>query len=145
VQLGAGGVIAGTLQLSDRVYPLGPGGTASAGVSYLLVEPKRFVPFVMLSGSLSGTSTATPLGPYWALDVRAAVAAGWVLFQRVSPYVVARAFGGPVMWRGLTGGDAYHVQLGGGLVLGLPFGFDLSAECVPLGEQALSASVGYAF
>jgi hypothetical protein len=145
LQLGGGSVVAGTIQLSDRIYRMGPGGTISLGYSYLVVEPSGFVPFVMLSGSLSATAAAADLTPYFALDIRAAVAAGWVLFKRVSPYITARAFGGPVTWRGLTGGDATHVQLGAGLVVGLPFGFDLSAECVPLGEQAVSASIGYAF
>jgi hypothetical protein len=99
----------------------------------------------MVSGSLSMTAAAADLSPYWAFDIRAAGAVGWVLFQRFSPYVTTRVFGGPVMWRGLFGGDAYHFQVGAGFVLGLPKGFDLSAECVPLGEQAVSASIGYAF
>jgi hypothetical protein len=118
LQLGGGSVIAGTIQLSDRIYRLGPGGTISLGYSYLVVEPSGFVPFVMVSGAVSATAAAADLTPYFALDLRAAVAAGWVLFKRVSPYVTARAFGGPVTWRGLTGGDATHVQLGAGLVGG---------------------------
>lgn len=145
LQLGGGGVIAGTIHLSDRTYHLGPGGTASLGYSYLAVEPKGAVPFVMVSGSLSMTAAAADLSTYWAADIRAAGTIGWVLFQRFSPYVTTRLFGGPVVWRGLVGGDAYHFQLGAGFVLGLPKGFDLSAECVPLGEQTVSASIGYSF
>ncbi len=143
--LGAGSVITGTISLSDRVYHLGPGGTTSLGYSYLAVLPKGAIPFVMVSGSLSATISAADLGTYYAFDVRAAGTVGWVLWKRFSPYVTVRAFGGPVFWRELTGGDAYHFQIGAGFVLGLPKGFDLSAECVPLGEQSVSASIGYAF
>jgi hypothetical protein len=142
---GAGGVVDGSLRYADHIYGLGPGGTASVGYSHLFVEPKGFVPFVMASASLSATGAATDVSSYWAFDGRVGVAVGWVLLQRLSPYVTARAFGGPVVWHGLNATDAYHVQVGGGLVLGLPFGFDVSAECIPLGEQSVSASLGYAF
>jgi len=35
--------------------------------------------------------------------------------------------------------------VGLGAVVGLPLGFDLSAEVVPLGEQRVTLGVGYSF
>ena len=145
LQFGAGLLIGGTLRLQGRPYHLGPGLTASFGMSWLLVEPKGFVPFVMLSGSFSATAAANALSPYYAFDLRAGIAAGFVLFGRLTPYLAARLFGGPVFWNGMVGGDASHFQLGGGVLLGLPAGFDLSAECIPLGEQSVSVTVGHSF
>jgi hypothetical protein len=80
-----------------------------------------------------------------AVDARAALVVGYTVFDRLTPYAVARAFGGPVFYAGLSGGDRYHYQVGAGLVVGLPGGFDLSAEVVPLGEQRLTAGVGFSF
>lgn len=145
LSFGAGALLGGTLFTGAAQYPLGPGGVASVGYSQLLVEPKRAVPFVMLSGSLALVHAPTRIGTYLAADVRAAVAVGWLLWNRFTPYATTRVFGGPVSWRGQIGTDQFHVQLGVGFVLGLPYGFDLVAECVPLGEQALSAGVGYSF
>ena len=62
---------------------------------------------------------------------------------------LSRFFGGPVFLEqsGVTtwGSDVYHVQLGAGSVVTLPAGFDLSVELIPLGEQRVSAGVGYSF
>lgn len=77
--------------------------------------------------------------------MRVGLVAGYTVFDRLTPYAVARVFGGPVFWRGGVGTDAYHLQLGLGLVVGLPGGFDLAAEVVPLGEQRAVASVGVSF
>ncbi len=145
LSFGGGALIGGTLFTDTAQYHLGPGGTASFGYSHLLLEPKGAVPFVQLSGSLAVTHAPTRVSTYTGVDVRAAVAAGWLLWSRFSPYATARVFGGPVTWFGQTGGDAYHFQVGVGFVLGLPGGFDLVAECVPLGEQSLSAGLGFSF
>ena len=66
----------------------------------------------------------------------------------VTPYVVARAFGGPIAWRidtaSKTGTDAYHVQLGGGVSALLFRRVDLFVEGIPLGERGVSAGLGVA-
>jgi hypothetical protein len=80
-----------------------------------------------------------------AVDFRAAVSAGWTLWERFTPYAVGRVFGGPVFYGGAIGTDAYHVQLGAGFVVGLPLGLDLNFEIVPLGEQRLSGGIGFTF
>lgn len=145
LSFGAGALRGGTLFTDVAQYHLGPGGLASVSYSQLLVEPKKAVPFVMLTGSLAVVHAPTRIGSYFAADVRAGVSVGWLLWDRFTPYVTTRVFGGPVFWRGQTGTDQFHFQLGAGFVLGLPGGFDLVAECVPLGEQALSAGVGFSF
>ncbi|MBL8949426.1 MAG: hypothetical protein JNK82_01525 [Myxococcaceae bacterium] len=145
LSFGGGALLGGTLYAGDGQYHLGPGSTASASYSHLVLEPKGAVPFVQVSGSLATSFAPTRAGSYVGVDLRAGVAVGWLLWSRFSPYATARAFGGPVFWRGELGGDLYHFQLGAGFVLGLPGGFDLYAECVPLGEQSVSAGVGYSF
>lgn len=145
LSFGGGALLGGTLFSDLGQYHLGPGGTTSVGYSQLLLEPRGAVPFVQLSGSLAMTQAPTRAGPYTAIDARAGVAAGWLLWDRFSPYATLRVFGGPVFWNGAMGGDLYHFQLGAGFVLGLPGGFDLVAECVPLGEQSLSAGLGFSF
>lgn len=141
----AGGVFSGQLVSSDRVDRLGPGGVVSVGASWTWLEQQGARPFVMLSGSLALSAVQTTPTLYAAGDARLGVAAGYTLWDRVTPYATARVFGGPVFWNHQTGTDAYHVQLGAGLVVGLPAGFDLSAELVPLGEQRLTAALGFSW
>lgn len=145
LQFGAGSLLTGTLTLAGRPYHLGPGFTASFGYSALAVEPDGAIPFVMFTTSIAMTAAPTKISSYWAIDLRGGASVGWVLWNRFTPYATARLFGGPVFWRELVGGDQWHFQLGAGFVLGLPGGFDLTAEVVPLGEQAISAGVGYSF
>jgi hypothetical protein len=67
----------------------------------------------------------------------------------LSPYVIARVFGGPVFWRyqdeAIVGGDVHHYQLGAGIALLIAERVNLYAEGVPLGEQALAAGAGFRF
>lgn len=125
--------------------PMSPGGVGSLGLSWLLLEQGTWSPFVQLAGTVAVSATRVAETPYLALDLRAAVSAGWTLWGRFSPYAVARAFGGPVFYGGRLGTDAYHVQLGAGFVVGLPLGLDLFAEVIPLGEQRVSAGLGVSF
>ena len=122
-----------------------PGGVGSVGVSMLLVEQAGFIPFVQFSGSLAVAAMRVVDTNYVAIDFRAGVAAGWTFLERLTPYAVVRAFGGPVFYGPELGTDAYHVQLGAGLVVGLPWGLDLSAEVIPLGEQRVTAGLGFSF
>lgn len=120
----------------------GGGGVVGVAASYLLLDQAKWWPFVQLSGSVSFSAMQAD---YRALDFRAGVVAGYTILERVTPYLAARAFGGPVFTLGTVGTDLYHYQFGVGLVVGLPKGLDLSAELVPLGEQRLTAAVGYSF
>jgi hypothetical protein len=125
--------------------PTSPGGVGSAGVSWLLLEQGTWAPFVQLAGSVALSAMRVVDTPYLAVDLRAAVSAGWTLWDRFTPYAVARVFGGPVFLGSATATDAYHVQLGAGFVVGLPGGLDLSAEVIPLGEQRVTAGLGVSF
>jgi hypothetical protein len=140
--VGAGGaLIMGTL----GGVPTTPGAVGSLGLSVLVLEQGTWSPFLQVSGSLAvSTMRAADLN-YVAIDFRAGLACGWTLWERFTPYAVARAFGGPVFYGSAIGTDAYHVQLGAGFVVGLPAGFDLSAEIIPLGEQRVTAGIGFSF
>ena len=140
--VGAGG---GILLGSLGTVATSPGAVASLALSYLLLEQGPYTPFVQVAGSISFSAFRTTDANYAAIDFRGGVVAGYTFLERLTPYAVFRAFGGPVFYGGLLGTDAYHVQLGAGLVVGLPFGFDLSAEVIPLGEQRVTAGLGYTF
>jgi hypothetical protein len=136
----------GTTALEDGTsVRLSRGVVGSVGASWLALEPEGPRPFVMLSGSLAFSRIHSDVSTWFSGDVRLGVAAGYTFFERLSPYLTARAFGGPVLWNELTGTDLYHYQLGVGVVLGLPSGFDLLVEGVPLGEQRVTAGVGWSF
>lgn len=125
--------------------PTSPGAVASIALAGTVIDQGEWTPFLMVSGSFAFSSLKVLDESYIALDVRAGLVAGWTLWERFTPYAVFRAFGGPVFYAGAIGTDAYHVQLGVGAVLGLPGGFDLSVEFVPLGEQRITAGAGFSF
>lgn len=137
----AGGVFAGSLGGART----GGGAVGSVAGSFLALEQGRWWPFVQLAVSLAVSGLSAPASAYVAVDGRLALVVGYTFFQRVTPYAVGRVFGGPVFYGGRTGTDLYHYQVGGGLVVGLPKGFDLSAEVVPLGEQRFTAALGFSF
>jgi hypothetical protein len=105
---------------------------------------------VLLTGSLGASLSWTHPGSesLLAFDGRVGVAAGKTIAHVVTPYLLARAFGLPVLWRNqgasVVANDAYHYQLGGGLVVRVGR-FDLLVEGVPLGERALVGGAGWAF
>jgi hypothetical protein len=123
----------------------GVGGVLSLGISWLALEQKKYTPFLMASFSLSGSRLALTNAPMTSVDARLALSVGYTFWQRFTPYAVGRVFGGPVFYDSKTGTDLYHYQVGLGAVVGLPAGFDMSAEVIPLGEQRFALSVGYSF
>jgi hypothetical protein len=78
---------------------------------------------------------------YSATDMRIGVQGGMSFSGRLSPYLVARGFGGPINWDDRTGTDAHHYSLGGGLSANLPGQFIVSAEGSFLGEKGASLAV----
>ena len=86
--------------------------------------------------------------PLVAVDLRAGGMVGWTLWQRVTPYVAGRVYGGPVFWTTQPGGkqevgsDRYHGLVAAGLSVRTPTGLYVSAEVAPGGEQVLSIEVG---
>jgi hypothetical protein len=152
-QAGAGVTFGGQLRMPDGDYEFGAGPIAAVGVAYRIVDGR---PFLVMSSVLSGSVTTTNLSGetnartrYEALDLRLGVVAGTTLFDVLSPYAVARVFGGPVFWRyqgrARTGTDVSHVQLGAGAALLIGQRLHLFVEGIPLGEQALSSGLTLAF
>jgi hypothetical protein len=156
LQFGAGATIAGELRIGGDAYTFDPGPLASIAASYRFVDERKSAPFVIGSMSLGASYGVThvrgasgdPGASFTAFDGRVGVAVGKTIARTVSPYLLARAFGLPVLWtyRGAdaVGTDTHHYQLGAGTVLRLGR-FDLSAEIVPLGERAIVAGGGFIF
>lgn len=140
----AGAIVDGEVEGRD----LAGGGTGAGAATWLAVLERPARPFVAVSGSL-GASLARALADdgrartWTAVDLRAGAMVGKTLGPLV-PYAAARAFGGPVFWRRggalVVGGDRYHVTAGAGLVVRAGRA-EVSAELMPLGEQAASVAV----
>lgn len=152
ITVSAGAGIDGELRAPNGVHEMTAGPTGAAGVVYSLIEGR---PFLALSGVLSASHARTRLRgddhseSYTAFDLRLGVIFGTTLFDVLSPYVVARAFGGPVFWRyegdNQTGTDTSHVQLGAGVTLRPLEMLAIYVEGIPLGERALAGGASFAF
>jgi hypothetical protein len=150
LEAGAGPFLGGSITALGTRYSLAPGFASTVGGSWRLVDADGAVPFVLLTGQLSYISTTTtPSIGYNAFDLRLGGVVGTTLWHAWTPYVVARAFGGPVYWRfngaGVIGTDDHHWQIGGGFSLRIGSRIDLFAEGVPLGELGVAAGAGYSF
>jgi hypothetical protein len=131
-----------------------PGWIASIAGTWRVYEIESADVFILATGALaaSGARTRDAAGQgedMFAFDIRAGLIAGKTFFDVLTPYLVARAFGGPILWKyrgeDQLAGDKYHVQLGAGAVVALPGHLDAFAEVVPLGERAAVAGVGVSF
>jgi hypothetical protein len=153
----AGSTIAGTLQPPVSTYDVSPGPLLTLSGSFRALDEGDIAPFLLFTASLGGAlAWTTPAGgaasggkaALWAFDGRLGVAAGKTIAHVVTPYVLARAFGLPVLWSeqgaATTGTDAYHYQLGAGVVVRAG-AFDVEVEGVPLGEKAVVGGAGWAF
>lgn len=151
---GAGGLLAGSIDGAEKsAFSGGP--AALVGYSVSLAREARWVPYAVLTiaGSFVHASTrasavtspfAQSVG-YTALDARAGLLVGKSLLDELSVYATGRLFGGPAFWRvdgaSKIGTDIYHYQLGAGLLVRLPAGFELFVEGVPLGERGVVAGL----
>ena len=168
-EIGAGGIAGGELVHGAARDTIGPGFAAFSGVAWRVVDDHAAIPFVQLTATLSvthmltrtddhGTRTdgttspnAQPETPrFTALDLRLGAIAGKTIANVFTPYVTARAFGGPIAWHfdgmPVTGTDLYKYQLGGGLSLALfDRKLDVFAEGIALGERGVAAGIGTTF
>jgi hypothetical protein len=152
LEAGAGAALGGHLTLPDGTHDFSVGPTLAIGASWRVVQGR---PFVILTSFLSFTASTTDTNGagaaigYEAFDLRLGGIVGTTLWNVVSPYALARAFGGPVYWRyegaAVTGTDTHHYQLGAGGAVAIAHRLDLYVEGVPLGEQAVAAGLGVAF
>jgi len=143
-----GSALGGRFDFGGVRYDVLPGPVIGAAVGHRFVEGRGAAPFVLGTASLAASFVSTRAGDdrdrFSAADARIGVVVGKT-FGPVSPYVLARAFGGPIWWKGTTGTDLYHYNLGLGLSLGPLGGFDLGAEVSLLGERRATASAGFTF
>lgn len=150
LEAGAGPFLAGSITANSVRTMMAPGFAGIAGASWRVLDPDGAIPFVLLGVQLStiSSTTAGNVG-YNAFDLRGSVAVGTTILDVLTPYVVGRAFGGPVYWRDMgaavTGTDDHHWQVGGGVSLVLVRKFDVFVEGVPLGEVGATAGAGMAF
>lgn len=141
------GVLAGgSLEGEGRTFDLGAGVVGSIGVAR---QWSRAPWFLTASGSLGASRASTRESgmarvSLTAIDARGGVTAGRT-FGPVSPYVLARVFGGPVFWRwdgdDTTGTDTRHFQLGAGASLAIGARATLLVDIAALGERAASLGV----
>jgi hypothetical protein len=144
---GLGTTVTGDIDVNGVTSTVSPGPLGAITTSFRPVDEGTVAPFVLLSASLAGSLSWAARSTLTAFDVRLGVAAGKTIADVVTPYVLARAFGGPVFWSiagtSATGTDAYHYQLGGGVSVRVGR-VDLVAEGVPLGERTVVVGAGFA-
>ena len=84
---------------------------------------------------------------FTAADARVGAIAGRTFATIWSPYLLARAFGGPVWWTvdgsDATGSDTRHFQLGAGVSVATTFGLTIVVDVSALGEQAASLGASW--
>jgi hypothetical protein len=152
LEAGAGAALGGHLTLPDGTHDFSAGPTLALGASWRVVQGRPFViltSFLSFTASTTNTNGAGAAIGYEAFDLRVGGVVGTTLWNVVSPYALARAFGGPVYWHyegaAVTGTDTHHYQLGAGVAVAIAHRVDVYVEGVPLGEEALAAGLGVAF
>ncbi len=100
-----------------------------------------------LSIATASTQGATSDARFIAGDVRIGAIAGRTFAKQWNPYVLARAFGGPVSWSidamDVLGSDTRHFQLGAGLSVVAVFGLTVTLDVSALGEQGASLGASW--
>ena len=149
-----GSTVAGLIDLQGNPFDVSPGPVVAATASFRPLDEGTVAPFVLLTGAVTASLSWTapsgggPSSPLTAFDVRVGALAGKTIAQVVTPYLLARVFGGPVLaslaGQSYVGTDAYHYQLGGGVSVHAGR-VDVLVEGVPLGERGVVAGVGVAF
>jgi len=149
VRAAIGAVLHGSLEGEGRSYDIGRGFLLTASVSKQWVTGDWFLTgSFSASASRTTTTEAVPRASSVGLTAfdlaRGGITAGRA-FGLVSPYLLARAFGGPVLWEidgmDLAGTDVYHFQLGAGVSASTPWGLSVLLDISALGEQAASLGV----
>jgi hypothetical protein len=153
LEASVGPFLGGSITTPTGRDSLAPGLASGLGASWRVVDADGAIPFVLLTGQISYISSSAPPGVgYNAFDLRLGAAVGTTLWSSLAhalaPYVVGRAFGGPVYWRyqgaAIVGTDDHHWQVGAGLSLRV-HRVDVFVEGVPLGEQGVTAGAGISF
>jgi hypothetical protein len=145
---GIGTTVTGNIDVNGVTSTLSPGPLGAITASFRPLDEGTVAPFVLFSASMAASLSWATASTLTAFDVRLGVAAGKTIADVVTPYVLARAFGGPVLWSiaraSATGTDAYHYQVGAGASVRVGR-VDVFAEGVPLGERAVVLGAGAVF
>lgn len=147
VRIAVGAVLDGALEADGRTHEIAPGLLAAVGVARQWQRGAWFATGTLglaasrVTTAERGDAQRTALV---ATDLRVGVMAGRT-FGPVSPYVLARGFGGPVMWTldddAVTGTDVYKHQLGGGVSITTSGGVGVTLDLSLVGERAASLGV----
>lgn len=141
-----GAILAGEVDVSSS-EDMGKGVLGSLTATYLPFYETETRPFILGSFTLghSRTSAVSDDGrrhDWTAVDGRLGLMVGKTFAERYVPFVVARAFAGPVSWtlggEDVYGGDVYHYTVGVGASYRIPGTLDLFAEVLALGERSAS-------
>lgn len=144
-----GAVLDGALEGEGRRYDIGPGFVITGSVAKQWVTGDWFLT-ASFSMSVSRTTTRETVPGVSrvglvAVDLaRGGITAGRT-FGPVSPYLLARGFGGPVFWEidgtSVGGTDTHHFQLGAGVSASTASGLSILLDVAALGEQAASLGI----
>lgn len=156
VGVSVGAIVQGSLELAARRFTIKPGVLLDVYAGHNWLKPNRANLFLATSLAasfgLAWTREDRPSAPRQSLiatDLRVDLSFGATLFKVWSPYVAARAFGGPIFWKldakTQIGSDPGHHTLALGSRFDLPCGVDLSLDWGFEGARTLSASLGVRF
>ena len=99
---------------------------------------------ILVASTTENGVAAAPVERFIGGDARLGAIAGRTFANVWNPYLLARGFGGPILWSvdgmDASGTDTRHFQLGAGLSVVTSFGLTLVVDISALGEQ--SASLG---
>jgi hypothetical protein len=146
-----GGLIRGT----DEQWTVEPGVVWSLTAGRRFLGQRPGIPFLLLVGTLSGSSARTrslssaTTTALHAFDGKIDLSVGWTLGEAFSPYLAVRAFGGPVLWRidgqRVFGTDLYHVSVAAGFNLSLDNRFGLYFDGAFVGMRGLGGGASVRF
>jgi opacity protein-like surface antigen len=151
LRLAAGAILGGTMSVLDQDHDVGTGWLATASASRRWLFGGRLFASASFTIGVSSTTTTDP-GTGMDIDLSAGDARigalfGVRLWDRFSPYLLGRYFGGPVNWtmggQDTVGTDQYHYQVGAGASVQLPAGLSALVDASLLGERSLSLGVSY--
>lgn len=157
VRVSAGAIVGGELAHGGRTHDVGTGWlvSLSGARQWTFGARERWFATAAVMAGFSSTTTREDMAGVQgesidlrAGDFRVGALFGATLADRISPYVLARYFAGPVLWQldgqDVTGTDQYHYQIGLGSSVRLPFDMNALVDASLLGERSLSIGMGMA-
>ena len=144
-----GAVIDGEVVNRGVRYDIRPGVVVALSLDWRVLSAP-VDPLTLTLGAQLGASHVTlddgqATQGWTATDLRASVTASRTFFDRLTPYLSLRAFGGPIFWRDATGSDTTHVQLALGVGLELVPGWSLHIEGAVFAERGVFGGLAVAF